>query len=97
MQVYVPQMQSQGLSKKKTNFKGIKINKSRWGSEPVKTSSLQECNIRHLTVWANIFIKMLALFSIINEMCVQFCSEISQALLQLPAQHLTYLFITHFN
>lgn len=40
---------------KKINFKGAKINKSRWGSELVKTSFLQEYNIRHLTVWANIF------------------------------------------
>lgn len=97
MQVCVPQMRSQGLSTEKTNFKGIKINKSRWGSEPVKTSSLQECNIGHLTVWANVFIKTVALFSIINKMGIQFCSGISQALLQLPAQHLTYLFITKFN
>lgn len=51
-------MQCQGLNKKKTNFKGAKINKSRWGSEPVKTSFLQEYDFRHSALWANIFITL---------------------------------------
>lgn len=91
---------------KRTNFKGTKINKSRWGSEPVQTSFLQEYDFRHLALWANIlitlqyciiitiiFLNFITLFSVTNEMGVQFCSMVGQVLLQSLGCYLTSIFL----